>query len=156
MKPFVVHVKSGCGTWGVEGTSEGVSRILLPNQKVPASKGDAPKEVAECARQLDEYLQGTREKFKVKLAPVTATAFQRDVWDALCDIPYGHVATYADVAEDIVRPLAMRAVGNANHNNPWPLLVPCHRVVAKGGIGGYGGGEEVKRFLLELEGIDQY
>ena len=82
-----------------------------------------------------------------------ATDFRHDVWDALVDIPYGEVRTYGDVAISVNRPLASRAVGNANHVNPYPIVVPCHRVVASTGIGGYGGGDHVKRFLLEIEGV---
>jgi O-6-methylguanine DNA methyltransferase len=89
------------------------------------------------------------------LATVKATSFQRDVWAALCDIPYGEVRTYADVAAAVQRPRATRAVGNANHVNPWPIVVPCHRVVAMHGLGGYGGGDTVKRYLLHLEGVDR-
>jgi methylated-DNA-[protein]-cysteine S-methyltransferase len=66
-------------------------------------------------------------------------------------IPFGQVATYADVAAAVGRPRAARAVGNANHANPWPIIIPCHRVVAATGLGGYGGGIEVKEFLLDLE-----
>ncbi len=83
---------------------------------------------------------------------VSATPFQRDVWDALVAIPYGEVRTYGEVARSVNRAGASRAVGNANHVNPYPVVVPCHRVVASTGLGGYGGGAEVKRFLLELEG----
>jgi methylated-DNA-[protein]-cysteine S-methyltransferase len=75
------------------------------------------------------------------------------VWNALSEIPFGEVRTYGDVAAAAGRPTAVRAVGNANHVNPWPIIVPCHRVVAKSGLGGYGGGEEVTRFLLDLEGV---
>jgi methylated-DNA-[protein]-cysteine S-methyltransferase len=85
------------------------------------------------------------------LAPVETSSFRRACWDALLDIPYGAVATYAEVARAVGRPLAARAVGNANHANPWPILIPCHRVVARNGLGGYGGGVDVKEYLLELE-----
>jgi len=87
------------------------------------------------------------------LATTRATEFQRDVWNALVDIPYGEVRTYGEVAESVNRPRASRAVGNANHVNPWPIFVPCHRVVATNGLGGYGGGDTVKRYLLSLEGV---
>jgi O-6-methylguanine DNA methyltransferase len=89
----------------------------------------------------------------VKLRDVEATPFQHEVWSALCDIPFGEVRTYAEVAGAVGRPRAARAVGNANHANPWPIIVPCHRVVAATGLGGYGGGERVKRYLLGLEGV---
>jgi methylated-DNA-[protein]-cysteine S-methyltransferase len=108
--------------------------------------------VKDAATQLEQFFAGERRDFHVQLSPVAATEFQHDVWHALEGIPYGQVRTYSQVASAVKRPRAMRAVGNANHANPWPVIVPCHRVVAKGGLGGYGGGENVKRFLLELEG----
>jgi O-6-methylguanine DNA methyltransferase len=109
--------------------------------------------VEDAARQLEEYFRGEREVFDVLLDEPPATQFQRDVWSALRSLPYGATATYAEVAALTGRPRAARAVGNANHANPWPVLLPCHRVVASHGIGGYGGGEHLKRFLLALEGV---
>jgi methylated-DNA-[protein]-cysteine S-methyltransferase len=153
MKSFIANVRSPIGTWGVEGTDEGITRIYMPGEKQTPSKGVAPKAVATGAAQLEEYFNGARRTFRVKLADAAATPFQRDVWNALSDIPYGQVRTYGDIARATNRPRAMRAVGNANHANPWPVIVPCHRVVGASGIGGYGGGEEVKRFLLDLEGV---
>jgi len=154
MRRYVFNVRSSVGVWGVTGTDVGVGEVLLPHHRVTATRGTAPTPVAVAARQLEEYLAGARREFDVTFAPTRATSFQRDVWGALCDIPYGEVRTYADVATAIDRPRAMRAVGNANHANPWPIIVPCHRVVAVKGIGGYGGGATVKRYLLALEGIE--
>jgi len=136
----------------VEGTATGLTRIYMPSESVRATTAAPPPSVARAAAQLGEYFAGTRTRFAVTLADVEATAFQRDVWSALRAIPYGEVRTYADVASEVARPRAMRAVGNANHANPWPIIVPCHRVVARNGLGGYGGGLDVKRFLLDLEG----
>jgi methylated-DNA-[protein]-cysteine S-methyltransferase len=153
MKSFVVNVKSPVGVWSVQGTDDGVQHIHLPLDKLPPSKGVAPKPVADAAKQLEEYFAGTRRTFQVKLTDVAATTFQHDVWNALRAIPYGQVRTYGDVADAVNRPRAHRAVGNANHVNPWPIVVPCHRVVASAGLGGYGGGDEVKRYLLDLEGV---
>ena len=153
MKPFVANVKSPVGVWSVVGSDEGVTHIHLPQDEMTASKGTAPKPVADAAEQLREYFSGSRRTFKVKLAPSPATDFQSDVWEALRRIPYGQVRTYAEVADAVDRPRAHRAVGNANHANPWPIVIPCHRVVSSVGLGGYGGGEDVKRYLLELEGV---
>ncbi len=153
MKPFVANVKSPVGVWSVVGSDEGVTHIHLPQDEMTASKGTAPKPVADAAEQLREYFSGSRRTFKVKLAPSPATDFQSDVWEALRRIPYGQVRTYAEVAGAVDRPRAHRAVGNANHANPWPIVIPCHRVVSSVGLGGYGGGEDVKRYLLELEGV---
>jgi len=153
MKPFVANVKSPVGVWSVVGTDDGVTHIHLPQDELTASKGEAPRPVADAAQQLSEYFSGSRRTFKVKLAAATATDFQHDVWAALRTIPYGQVRTYAEVADAVGRARAHRAVGNANHVNPWPIVVPCHRVVSSTGLGGYGGGDDVKRYLLDLEGV---
>src|ERR1017187_4495652 len=147
METFVTNVPSPVGAWGVEGTAEAITAIYLPNQRRRASKGTPPRAVARAAKQLEEYFKGKRRSFEVPLAPVEATSFQRDVWDALVDIPYGEVRTYGDVAVSVDRPRASRAVGNANHANPWPIVVPCHRDKVKqrghgGGGGGGGGGKK--------------
>ena len=153
MKSFIANVKSPVGVWSVVGSDEGVTHIHLPQDEMTASKGTAPKPVADAVEQLREYFAGTRRSFKVKLAPSRATDFQSDVWEALRRIPYGQVRTYGEVADAVRRPRAHRAVGNANHANPWPIVVPCHRVVSTEGLGGYGGGDQVKRYLLDLEGV---
>ncbi len=153
MATFRVNVKSSAGVWGVEGSELGVSRICLPHEYATASRGTAPEPVALCAHELGQYFAGARTSFTTTLAPVVATDFQRSVWRALQAIPYGTVRTYAELAQCAGHPRAARAVGNANHANPWPIVVPCHRVVARQGLGGYGGGAMVKRFLLEREGF---
>ena len=105
----------------------------------------------EAERQLREYFSGARRDFELPLAP-RGSAFQRSVWRALTAIPYGEVRSYGFIAAAIGNPRACRAVGMANHRNPLPILIPCHRVVgADGSLTGYGGGMERKRFLLELE-----
>ncbi|NLC62932.1 MAG: methylated-DNA--[protein]-cysteine S-methyltransferase, partial [Thermoanaerobacterales bacterium] len=82
------------------------------------------------------------------------TDFQKSVWNALLNIPYGTVKSYSEIARQIGQPTALRAVGNANGANPIPIVVPCHRVIAKNGtLGGYGGGLDMKRKLLFLEGV---
>lgn len=153
MESFILNVPSPVGTWGVEGDEKGLSHIYLPNERWRTSRGTAPGLVSDAAEQFAEYFAGTRTRFEVARHETAATAFQRDVWGALTDIPFGQVRTYAQVASAVNRPRASRAVGNANHANPWPVLVPCHRVVAANGLGGYGGGDEVKRYLLALEGV---
>ncbi len=150
---FRANVVCALGTWGVEGDDHAVTRIYLPHEGAKDTVGTPPAAVAIAARQLREYFNAERRSFQVPLATVSATAFQHDVWNALNEIPFGEVRTYGDVAAAVGRPAAVRAVGNANHVNPWPIIVPCHRVVAKSGLGGYGGGGEVKRFLLDLEGV---
>lgn len=102
--------------------------------------------------QLGEYFAGTRRSFELPLAP-RGTDFQRSVWNALADIPYGQTRSYAQLAAGIGRPNAMRAVGAANGRNPLPIVLPCHRVIgADGSLTGFGGGLPTKQFLLALEG----
>ena len=101
--------------------------------------------------QLAEYFAGDRRDFDLALAPA-GTPFQRRVWDALREIPYGQTRSYRDIAERIGSPKAVRAVGLANGRNPISVVVPCHRVVgANGSLTGYGGGLHNKQLLLDLE-----
>ena len=109
--------------------------------------------IKEACRQLSEYLKGERKTFDLPLNP-KGTDFQKCVWRALCDIPYGETRTYKQIAEAIGNPKAVRAVGMANNRNPITIIVPCHRVIgANGKLVGYGGGLEMKEFLLRLEKV---
>ncbi len=116
----------------------------------------APTPAAErAAGQLLEYFAGERTRFDLVLAPV-GSPFQRRVWAALCDIPYGRTESYGRLAARIGQPTASRAVGLANGRNPIAIVVPCHRVIgASGTLTGYAGGLERKRWLLDLEGALQ-
>ena len=106
---------------------------------------------AEVAAQLDAYFAGERTDFDVALAP-RGTEFQRRVWAALLEIPYGETRTYGELAAALGKPNACRAVGAANGRNPIGVIIPCHRVIGStGGLTGYGGGLDRKRALLELE-----
>jgi methylated-DNA-[protein]-cysteine S-methyltransferase len=110
-----------------------------------------PRELEQVRAELAEYFAGERERFDFELAP-RGTEFQRAVWSALTEIPYGTTTTYAALARHLGRPNAVRAVGAANGANPWAIVVPCHRVIgADGSLTGYAGGLERKRALLELE-----
>ena len=103
------------------------------------------------AKELKEYLEGKRKKFDIPLNP-NGTEFMKKVWTALLSIPYGEVYTYKQIAEKIGQPKASRAVGMANHNNPIPIIIPCHRVIgSNGNLVGYALGLEMKKNLLELE-----
>lgn len=120
--------------------------------ELPGEWHPAHNQLDDVARQLDEYFAGKREVFEVRLAPL-GTAFQREVWQALQRIPYGTTCSYGDLAEQIGRPRAVRAVGTANGANPIAIIVPCHRVIGSNGtLTGYAGGVERKQILLELEG----
>lgn len=107
--------------------------------------------IKEAAKQLKEYLAGNRRVFDIPLA-LEGTSFQKAVWKALTDIPYGETRSYREIAESIGRPKACRAVGMANNKNPAAIFVPCHRVIGSDGkLVGYAGGMDIKRKLLALE-----
>ncbi|MCP8465741.1 methylated-DNA--[protein]-cysteine S-methyltransferase [Pseudomonas sp. ZM23] len=106
----------------------------------------------DVARQLDQYFAGQRKRFEVRLN-TGGTEFQRQVWQALLEIPYGRTTYYAELAQRIGRPKAIRAVGAANGANPISIIVPCHRVLGRdGSLTGYAGGLPRKEQLLRLEG----
>ncbi|MGM9566259.1 methylated-DNA--[protein]-cysteine S-methyltransferase [Evtepia sp.] len=107
----------------------------------------------ETQRQLEEYFAGSRQNFDLPLDP-SGTDFQRRVWRALMDIPYGTAISYRELARRADCPRGYQAVGQANGRNPLPIFIPCHRVIgADGTLGGYSGGLDRKRFLLDLEGV---
>lgn len=113
---------------------------------------ESTRVMAPYSRELEEYFAGTRRKFDFPL-DLRGTDFQVACWRKLLAIPYGETRTYADIARAIGKPTAFRAVGMANNRNPIAIVVPCHRVIASDGtLCGYGGGIELKRRLLELEG----
>lgn len=110
-----------------------------------------PARFAQIQAQLAEYFAGQRQRFDLPLAP-SGTEFQRSVWSALQDIPFGETRSYGEIAQAIGRPKAVRAVGTANGSNPIALIIPCHRVIgADGSLTGFGGGLDVKRQLLTHE-----
>ena len=107
--------------------------------------------IKKAAAQLSEYFAGKRTKFDLPLAPA-GTEFQRSVWQALQAIPFGETRSYGDIAARIGNPKACRAVGMANNRNPIVIIIPCHRVIGRdGSLTGYGGGLDVKQYLLDLE-----
>jgi len=107
----------------------------------------------KACEELDLYFKGTLEHFKTPLAP-EGTSFQRRVWNALSEIPFGVTVSYGDIAERIGTPKAYQAVGMANNRNPISIIVPCHRVIGRDGkLIGYGGGIWRKEWLLKHEGI---
>lgn len=102
-------------------------------------------------QQLTEYFAGERKRFDLPVH-LEGTKFQQKVWEALKTIPYGETRTYGEIARQIGNAKASRAVGGANHNNPVMIVVPCHRVIgADGSLVGFGGGLDMKEYLLELE-----
>lgn len=109
--------------------------------------------LAEAFRQVEEYFDGIRFEFTIPIC-LKGTEFQIKVWNALQTIPYGKCVSYQDVAIQIGNQKAIRAVGMANHRNPIPFIVPCHRVIGKNGkLTGYAFGLELKEKLLKMEGL---
>ena len=140
------------GTLVLGACDDALTRVWLANEAPPADvRSLASSRVLEdAARQLAEYFAGQRRRFDLDLR-AEGTTFQRSVWEQLSLIDYGDTITYGELAARVSRPRAYRAVGQANGANPLPIVVPCHRVLASTGIGGYAGGLETKRALLALE-----
>ena len=146
------------GELGVVIGATGVRRISLPGYEFEPPPGAAEQRDDAIARQIDEYLDGSRRcvEAEVDLSVITGP-FQRTVLETLRrEVPWGETVTYGELAGMAGRPRAARAVGTAMASNPVALLVPCHRVLAANGIGGYGGADgrpDLKRALLALEGV---
>lgn len=140
------------GKIGIAAEDGYITRVLFAHEGEPAGYelGRTPL-IDKAATQLQEYFLGKRTEFDLPLS-VAGTAFQRSVWRALQDIPWGETRSYKDIAVRIGNPKATRAVGGANHRNPIPIIIPCHRVVGSdGSLTGFGGGLPMKRQLLEIE-----
>lgn len=147
----------------IAATSEGLCYVGSPDQPVAELTAWAGRRypgsslVEEAAflqpyaKELVEYFRGERTRFTIPF-DIQGTAFQRAVWDALCDIPYGETQSYSDIAHAIQKPASVRAVGAAIGANPILITVPCHRVIGKNGtLTGYRGGLDMKVKLLQLE-----
>jgi len=150
------------GWIGVLGSGKGLLRITLPQRSAQQARqllGDrvnyatwSPRRLEGLAERLRAYFGGHKVAFPDRLDLSAATPFQREVWEITRLIPYGEIRSYAWVAEQIRRPKAVRAAGQALARNPLPVIIPCHRVLnTDGKLGGYTGGVELKRQLLCLE-----
>jgi methylated-DNA-[protein]-cysteine S-methyltransferase len=130
---------------------DGLLRIEFPPASPPDGVARDDRRLASVIRQLGEYFSGARKTFDLPIS-LRGTPFQLEVWYSLLRIPYGTTRTYAEIAKSIGRPKATRAVGAANGANPIPIIVPCHRVIGSdGSLTGFGGGIDVKRWLLDFE-----
>ncbi|MGI6732229.1 MAG: methylated-DNA--[protein]-cysteine S-methyltransferase [Anaerovoracaceae bacterium] len=132
-----------------------ITHIIFPKEEELPSINFEMEEtplLKETSKQLEEYFQGSRKEFSLPLNPIGGTPFMRKVWAALQEIPYGETRSYKDIAVSVGSPKACRAVGMANNRNPISIVVPCHRVIgSSGSLIGYGGGLDLKAFLLDLE-----
>lgn len=141
-------VASDVGLAAILWKDDDPERVPLANV---AESADDPI-LLEAQRQLGEYFAGRRTEFSLPL-DFSGTDFQRRVWSALLTIPYGETRTYSQIAQQIGRPAAVRAVGAANGRNPLSIIAPCHRVIGSDGeLRGFAGGLEIKAWLLEWEG----
>ncbi|HEY2141201.1 MAG TPA: methylated-DNA--[protein]-cysteine S-methyltransferase [Solirubrobacteraceae bacterium] len=157
-------VDSPFGTLHAAVTNRGLVRVAFPeesvdtvlerlSQRLSPRIVEAPAALDSVRRELDEYFDGRRHDFDVPLDWTLIGPFGRRVLHVTAEIPYGGVLSYAEVAAEAGSPRGSRAAGNALGANPIPIVIPCHRVLRSGGaLGGYGGGPDRKRMLLELEG----
>ena len=113
---------------------------------------DDGRKFIKIIKQLNAYFEGKLNKFNINL-DIQATSFEKRALRAVARIPYGKVKTYGEIAKQISHPKSARAVGNANARNKIPIIIPCHRVVAANGLGGYAGGLKLKKKLINLENI---
>ena len=155
MATYYTYTDSPIGSLLLAGDGDNLHTLGFPGGKMqrrhePGWIEDAAP-FAQAIEQLRAYFAGELERFDLPLAPA-GTEFQRKVWAALQDIPYGETRSYGELARQVGNGKASRAVGAANGQNPIPVIIPCHRVVGSdGSLTGFGGGLETKRRLLDLE-----
>ncbi len=176
--PRAYIVRSTCGRWKICLSGRGITRIVLPPCPPPdgrlfkwgevverrgrartpgrqprrhPEKGGIPPALNRLMTQITHYFSGVRKRLIVPCTFHGGTPFMKKVWECMRRIPFGETVTYGDLASSAGFPEACRVVGNACAANPLPLLVPCHRVVGKRGMGGFSAGKKWKRFLLSIE-----
>lgn len=159
------EVPTTAGTFGALVSPQGLARLTFPGESLQVCQQFASRwwpqgeiiaddgRLQPIVEQLQAYFRGQLRTFSLSL-DMQGTLFQRQVWAALQQVPFGETRVYAEIAASIGNPKAVRAVGRANGANPVPVVVPCHRIIGKSGkLVGYGGGLEIKQMLLQLEGI---
>lgn len=160
---FYTHLDTPVGLLLVASSNQGLIRIILPGEgrkylfsrlrkeyskETLVENGEKNQEAVE---QLKEYFNGSRESFSLRL-DIRGTEFQKSVWKAVVQVPYGQTCSYGEIARRIGKPRACRAVGLANKTNSLPIVIPCHRIIGSdGSMTGYGGGIPLKEKLLKLE-----
>ena len=146
----VCYIDSPLGTTKIVGNENGVIAVSVLNTNEKTSDV-IPEVLEDCVIQLNEYFEGIRKQFNLKLNP-QGTDFQKKVWDALKEIPYGKTTSYLKLSKQLGDVKAIRAVANANGKNPLWIIVPCHRVIGSdGSLTGYAGGLHRKQWLLNHE-----
>lgn len=151
---FLYFYNYEIGRIGIAENCGNITHVYFTEYSVPQGIQEAETPlIKEAAQQLSSYFAGELKDFSLPLAPV-GTNFQKKVWKALCEIPYGKTASYKEIAVKVGSPQAARAVGLANNRNPIPIIIPCHRVIgADGSLTGYAGGLALKQRLLNIERV---
>jgi methylated-DNA-[protein]-cysteine S-methyltransferase len=151
---YTMPMETPVGRLVLESDGDVLIGIWLPHETraVERNGHDAPPVLKDAAAQLEEYFARERTAFDLPLE-LDGTTFQKEVWAELSRIPYGETISYGELARRVGRPKGPRAVGQANGRNRIPIIVPCHRVLATNGLGGYAGGLSMKRSLLAVEGV---
>jgi len=148
MKEVVINTPLGHSK--IAGNEKGISSIVVLDNDTPLSTA-IPEDLKDCVNQITQYFRGTRKEFDLKLNP-EGTEFQKRVWNELINIPYGKTMSYLELSKRIGDTKAIRAVANANGQNPIWIIIPCHRVIGSdGSLTGYAGGLHRKKWLLDHE-----
>ncbi len=146
-----IFIQSPIGVLELKGNAEGLVSVLFKDAKTVVISEIIPKELKDAVVQLQEYFEGKRKEFKLKLSP-EGTDFQKRVWRQLQEIPFGKTTSYQQVANQLGDPKVIRAAASANGRNPISIIIPCHRVIGSdGSLTGYAGGLHRKKWLLEFE-----
>ncbi|MCR4416355.1 MAG: methylated-DNA--[protein]-cysteine S-methyltransferase [Ignavibacteria bacterium] len=149
----IAYYKSPIGILKISADEKGITGIDFVKKEDKSIQDSSSKIIQDCIKQLDEYFQGRRKSFDLKLNPA-GTEFQRRVWKELLKIPYGKTLSYGDISKRIKNKSAVRAVGQAIGKNPISIVIPCHRVIGSdGSLTGYASGLWRKKWLLKLEGV---
>ena len=158
---YHTNIDSSIGILGLVSNGDSLLRIILPNENISESKLqhqypykdiiEDKLEFNETIDQLSEYFAGTRKVFNIK-TKIEISQFYKKALLEVAKVPYGETYSYSKIAQKLNNPKATRAVGTANARNPLPIIIPCHRIIAKNGkLGGYAGGLKMKKYLLEFE-----
>ncbi len=161
---YFTTLKTPIGNLGLVSNGDYLINIFLPNDKLSEQKlhklypnnkfvvGNAI--LQDTINQLTEYFEGKIKHFTIK-TKMSIPPFYNKALKEVSKIPYGETASYSDIAERLNNPKAVRAVGSANAHNPLPIIIPCHRIVSNNGrLGGYAGGLELKKYLIEFEKLN--
>lgn len=149
------YYQSPIGRLLLVGQDGALVELHFPNKveqlQIPEEWREMPERFSQPLLQLEQYFSGKRRTFDLSIV-LQGTPFQKQVWEALSTIPFGRTSSYGEIARQIGKPKACRAVGMANRKNPIPIIIPCHRVIGQdGSLTGFGGGLAIKQQLLDLE-----